>query len=71
MKATDADRARQTKSHAVPALISGALMLVAWAYVTITTVAPGWVHILLTFGVFLVIYGIAARDTSGPRRSRD
>lgn len=66
MKATDADQTGQTKSHAVPALISGALMLVIWAYVTITTVAPGWVHILLTAGVFLLIYGIAARDTSAP-----
>lgn len=71
MKATDTERARQTKSHAIPALISAVLMLAIWAYVTITTVAPGWVHILLTAGVFLLIYGIAARDTSGPRRSRD
>lgn len=68
MKATDTERARQTKSHAVPALILGALMLVIWAYVTITTVAPGWVHILLTAGVFLLIYGIALRDPSTPRR---
>jgi|GEM_PF-677243 len=71
MKTTDAERARQTKSHAIPALISAVLMLAIWAYVTITTVAPGWVHILLTAGVFLLIYGIAARDTSGPRRSRE
>lgn len=71
MKATDTERARQTKSHAIPVLISAVLMLAIWAYVTITTVAPGWVHILLTAGVFLLIYGIAARDTSGPRRSRD
>lgn len=71
MKTTDSERGRQTKSYALPALISGALMLVIWAYVTITTVAPGWVHIMLTAGVFFVIYGIAARDTPGPRRPRD
>ncbi len=70
MKTTDSDRVSQTKSYALPALISGVLMLVIWAYVTITTVAPGWVHILLTLGVFFVIYGIAARDTSAPRRPR-
>lgn len=70
MKPTDADRAGQTKSHAVPALISGALMLVIWAYVTVTTVAPGWVHILLTAGVFLLVYGITARDPSASGRSR-
>lgn len=68
MKATDAERARQTKSHALPVLISGAVLLVIWAYVTITTVAPGWVHILLTAGVFLLIYGIALRDPATPRR---
>lgn len=71
MKATDADRARQTKSRAVPVLIFAVLLLVIWAYVTITTVAPGWVHILLTAGVFMLIYGIALRDTSGPRRPGD
>lgn len=68
MKATDAERASQTKSHAIPVLISGAVLLVIWAYVTITTVAPGWVHILLTAGVFLLIYGIALRDPATPRR---
>ena len=71
MKTTDSDRAGQTKSHAIPVLISAVLMLVIWAYLTITTVAPGWVHVLLTAGVFLLIYGIALRDPSGPRRSRD
>ena len=68
MKATDANRTGQTKSRAIPALISGAVLLVIWAYVTITTVAPGWVHILLTAGVFLLIYGIALRDPGTPRR---
>lgn len=46
-------------------------MLAIWAYVTITTVAPGWVHILLTAGVFLLIYGIAARDSSRRPRPRN
>lgn len=71
MKTTDTHQARQTKSRAVPALIAGAVMLAIWAYVTVTTVAPGWVHILLTAGVFLLIYGIVARDSSRPPRSRN
>lgn len=71
MKNTDSERDRQTKSHAIPVLIFAVLMLVIWAYITITTVAPGWVHVLLTAGVFLLIYGIALRDQRGPRRSRD
>jgi peptidoglycan/LPS O-acetylase OafA/YrhL len=70
MKATDTDRTGQTKSRAIPVLISAVLLLVIWAYVTLTTVAPGWVHILLTAGVFLLIYGVALRDPSLPRRPR-
>ncbi|CAN5626992.1 hypothetical protein BH23GEM1_BH23GEM1_10880 [soil metagenome] len=70
MKTTVEPRARQTKSHAIPALISAVLMLAIWAYVTITTVAPGWVHILLTAGVFLLVYGIVALDDSSPSRPR-
>ena len=71
MKATDSDRTGQTKSRAIPVLILAVLLLVIWAYVTITTVAPGWVHVLLIAGVFLSIYGIALRDPSlPPRRPR-
>ncbi len=68
MKATDSDHTGQTKSRAIPVLILAVLLLVIWAYVTITTVAPGWVHVLLIAGVFLSIYGIALRDPSLPRR---
>ncbi|MGK2934940.1 MAG: DUF5670 family protein [Gemmatimonadaceae bacterium] len=49
-------------------MILAVLLLVSWAFVTITTVAPGWVHVLLIAGVFLLIYGIALRDPSLPRR---
>ena len=70
MKATDTDRGRQTNSRAVGALVSAVLMLVIWAYVTITTIAPGWVHVLLIFGVFFLIYGIVAREPMAPRRPR-
>ena len=70
MKATDPNHGRQTNSRALPALISAVLMLVVWAYFTITTVAPGWVHVLLIFGVFLLIYGVVAREPMTPRRPR-
>lgn len=70
MKATDADHGRQTNSRALPALISAVLMLVVWAYLTITTVAPGWVHVLLILGVFLLVYGIVAREPVARRRPR-
>jgi hypothetical protein len=49
-------------------LVAAVLMLVAWAVVTFTTEAPGWIHILLTMGVFLLIYRIVVRGTRGVDR---
>jgi hypothetical protein len=52
-------------------LIAGIVMLLAWGGVTYSTDAPGWIHLLLTGGVFLIIWRIVARDTpSGPGRQR-
>lgn len=39
-----------------------ALLIVVWAYLTFTRPAPGWIHILLTLGVFLLIWRIVAAD---------
>lgn len=41
----------------------GVVMLLAWAVATFGYEAPGWVHLLLTAGVFLIIYGIVVRGT--------
>ena len=49
-------------------LIAAILMLVFWAIVTFTTAAPGWIHILLTLGVFLLIYRLVLRGTRGVER---
>ena len=49
-------------------LIAAILMLVFWAIVTFTTAAPGWIHILLTIGVFLLIYRIVLRGTRDVER---
>lgn len=51
-------------------LIAAIVMLVVWAAVTFTTTAPGWIHLLLTFGMFLLIYRIAVRGTRGVDRGR-
>lgn len=49
-------------------IVGAVAMLVAWAALVVTTDAPGWVHLLLTFGMFLLIWRIVARGTpSGPR----
>ena len=48
--------------------IAGAVaILLVWVVLVFTTEAAGWVHLLLTGGVFLLIWRIVARDTpSGP-----
>jgi hypothetical protein len=49
-------------------LVAGIVMLVAWGALTVLTEAPGWVHLLLTAGVFIIIWRIVVRDTpDGPR----
>jgi hypothetical protein len=48
-------------------IIAAVAMLVAWAILTFTTAAPGWVHLLLTLGIFLLIERIVARGRKSPR----
>jgi len=50
------------------AIILSILMLAIWAFVTFTRTAPGWIHILLTLGLFLLIYRIVVRGTRGVDR---
>lgn len=51
-------------------IIAAIVMLVGWAVVTFTTTAPGWIHLLLTMGMFLLIYRIVVRGTRGVDRER-
>jgi hypothetical protein len=46
-------------------LLVGIAMIVVWAIGALVYEAPGWIHLLLTVGVFLVIYRIVVR---GDRR---
>jgi hypothetical protein len=46
-------------------IIAALAMLIIWAVVTFTTSAPGWIHILLTMGMALLIYRIVVRGTRG------
>jgi uncharacterized membrane protein len=50
-------------------IVAAVLMLIIWAVVTFTTTAPGWIHILLTMGMFLLIYRIVVRGTRGVDRN--
>ncbi len=51
-------------------IIAAILMLAIWAFVSFTTTAPGWIHILLTMGMFLLIYRIVVRGTRGVDRGK-
>jgi hypothetical protein len=48
-------------------LIAAVAMLVVWAVVTFTTEAPGYVHLLLTIGVFILIWRITVRTSRNTR----
>ena len=43
------------------ALIAGIVMLVLWAAGTFFLDAPGWINLLLSVGVFVVIWRIVVR----------
>jgi uncharacterized membrane protein len=49
-------------------IIAAIAMLVVWAVVAFTTSAPGWIHILLTMGMSLLIYRIVVRGSRGADR---
>lgn len=46
-------------------IIAGVAMLVVWVVAALIFNGPGWVHLLLTLGVFIVIWRIVVR---GDRR---
>jgi hypothetical protein len=48
-------------------IVAAVAMLVVWAVATFAFAGPGWVHLLLTAGVFLLIARIVVRGTP-PRR---
>lgn len=48
-------------------ILAAIAMLVVWAVGTFFFEAPGWLHILLTLGVFLLIWRITVRGTSAAR----
>lgn len=51
-------------------ILAAIAMLVVWAVVTFTTTAPGWIHLLLTMGISLLIYRIVVRGTRDVGRGR-
>ena len=44
-------------------LLAGIIMLVLWAAGTFFLDAPGWINLLLSAGVFVIIWRIVVRGT--------
>jgi len=44
-------------------ILAALVMLGIWAFASFTTTAPGWIHLLLSAGVFLLIYRIVVRGS--------
>ena len=42
-------------------IVAALIMLVVWAVLTFTSEAPGYVHLLLTIGFFILFWRISAR----------
>jgi hypothetical protein len=52
-------------------IIVGLIMLVVWAvFVFFVNNAPGFIHLLLTLGVFIVIWRIVARGAPMPPKPK-
>ena len=49
-------------------IIIAIIMLIMWAIGALVMQGPGWIHLLLTAGVSLLIYRIVVR-TSSPAKS--
>jgi hypothetical protein len=47
-------------------ILAAVTMLIVWGIGTFAFEAPGWIHGLLSFGVFLLIYRIVVRGTPRP-----
>ena len=50
-------------------IIVALIVLVVWAVGALVIQGPGWIHLLLTIGVSLLIYSIVVRssgETKGP-----
>ena len=51
-------------------IIGAVVMLAVWAVLTFTTEAPGYVHLLLTIGFFMLFWRIIVkRDPVPPKKS--
>jgi hypothetical protein len=51
----------------MPYTLAGLALIVAWGVATVFYQAPGWIHLLLTGGVALWVYGIVKPRATGQK----
>ncbi len=51
----------------MPYTLAGLALLVVWGVATASYQAPGWIHLLLTGGVALWVYGIVKPRAAGKK----
>ena len=51
----------------MPYTLAGLALLIVWGVATAFTPAPGWIHLLLTGGVALIVYGIVKPKATGKK----
>ena len=49
-------------------IAAAVVLLVVWAVATFGFAAPGWIHLLLTAGMTMLIWRIVVRCTTPPSR---
>jgi hypothetical protein len=52
-------------------MIAAIVMLVLWAVGTFALAAPGWIHLLSTLGLSILIWRIVARDVPDESARRE
>lgn len=53
-----------------PGIVAAVVMLIVWAVVTLSGDAPGYVHLLLTIGLFILFWRvIVKKDPIPPGKS--
>lgn len=49
-------------------IVAAVIMIAVWAVITFTTEAPGYVHLLLTIGFFILFWRVIVRKDPAPTR---
>ena len=51
-------------------IVGALVLLLIWGIAALLIEGPGWVHLLLTIGVSLLIYGVVIRSSTRDERAK-